>query len=230
LIYADRMPSGHENDRYSEGYYGTAPSLFDGAMSLWMSGLEPAAQGTAGPGNQGAGERLQDYTLKDYTFVDLGCGKGRVVMMASLYPFLAVRGIDLSEAMIGVARMNLRRWRRAQTRNGRAVCGDVGVVQGDVLGPEVDGILGMGGAVILFLFNSFGAEVLAGLMEKLARAARGGMTVDLIYVHPDHDATVAATPGAKLLFRREILFSEEDARADFFEAASDVCSIYRIGG
>ena len=75
LIYADRLPSGHENDRYSEGYYGTAPSLFIGAISLWMSGLAPAAQGTRGQWDEGTGELLEDYT-----FVDLGCGKGRVVM------------------------------------------------------------------------------------------------------------------------------------------------------
>jgi SAM-dependent methyltransferase len=123
LYYADRLPSGHAHDRYSEGYYATAPSLFHGAMSLWMNSL-------------GAGMRVEDYC-----FVDLGCGKGRVVLMASGYRFRAVRGIELNADLVRVARRNLRRWRRA----GKAVCRDAGVDGGDVLGSEMDRTLAAGG-------------------------------------------------------------------------------------
>src|SRR5215472_14281461 len=86
LMYADRLATGHEHDRYSEGYYATAPSLFEGAMSLWMSSLEA------------------DARVEDYALVDLGSGKGRVVMMASGYPLRTVRGVELHAGLVRVAR------------------------------------------------------------------------------------------------------------------------------
>jgi SAM-dependent methyltransferase len=206
LYYADRLPTGHAHDRYSEGYYATAPSLFHGAMALWAGTLPTGVR------------------VEDYAFLDLGCGKGRVVMMASLYPFCSVEGIELNAGLVRVARRNLRRWMQDQSRIGRAACRDVRVEQGDVLGLDLPD-----GPVVLFLFNSFGAEVLAALMEKLARiGAWRGAPVDLIYIHPDHDRLLAATPGVKLLCCEEIPFSGEDAGADLFGAASDVCSVYRV--
>jgi SAM-dependent methyltransferase len=42
-------------------------------------------------------------------FADLGCGKGRVLYLASRYPFKRVIGVDLSEEMAAQARRNLRR-------------------------------------------------------------------------------------------------------------------------
>jgi SAM-dependent methyltransferase len=204
LYYAERLPSGHAHDRYSEGYYATAPSLFHGAMGLWMNSLEPGLR------------------IEDYTFVDLGSGKGRVVMMASEYPFRTVRGIELNAGLVRGARRNLRRW----MRGGRAVCRDVRVERGDVLGLELPD-----GPMVLFMFNSFGAEVVGPLMEKLARASRGRRApVDLVYVHPDHDGLVAGTPGAELLKYAEVAFNEEDARADLFGVGSDVCSVWRLRG
>jgi SAM-dependent methyltransferase len=44
-------------------------------------------------------------------FVDFGCGKGRVLYLASGYPFKEVIGIDLSPEVVEAARRNLRRWR-----------------------------------------------------------------------------------------------------------------------
>ena len=52
--------------------------------------------------------------------------------------------------------------------------------------------------------------------------------IDLLYVHPDHDALVAQTPGIELLRCAEIPFSYEDFQADIFGVSSDVCSIYRL--
>lgn len=219
LYYADRLPSGHAHDRYSEGYYATAPSLFHGAMSLWRS----AAGFADGVGKREEGKERKRGRLEDYTFVDLGCGKGRVVMMASEYPFRAVRGIELSARLVRVARRNLGKW----VRSGRAVCGDVGVDCGDVLELDLDRLAG-GAPVVLFLFNSFDAHVLRLLLEKLAGASGGrGAPVDLIYVHPDHDRLVAATAGMELLKYAQVPFSEEDARVDLFGVASDVCSVWR---
>lgn len=215
LYYADRLPSGHAHDQHSEGYYATAPSLFHGAVALWRGCIPIDGQrdnGTAG----------QTEHVENYSFVDLGSGKGRAVMMASLYPFRTVRGIELSYDLVRVARRNLRKWQSAD----RAACSDVRVDRGDVLELELPDE-----PVVLFLFNSFNEKILERLLERLAAAVTSGRNrhLDLIYVHPDHDSLVAQTPGTQLLKFAEVPFSEEDARADLFGVASDMCSVYRIG-
>src|ERR1700758_1818082 len=40
LMYADVLSTGHEHDIHSSGYYGTAPSLFRGAIEHWTAALE----------------------------------------------------------------------------------------------------------------------------------------------------------------------------------------------
>lgn len=205
LMYAPELPTGRAGDRYSEGYYATAPSLFRGAIECWLSTLA-------------AGQAVEDYN-----FIDLGCGKGRALMLASELPFRSIRGVELNPALARVARRNLRRWKRGR----KTACRDVSVDCGDVLDLHLPG-----SPAVLYLFNSFGAEVLAPLMQKLACAARNrpGTPIDLIYIHPDHDRVAAATPGIELLRYAEIPFAQEDAQADAFGVSSDFCSVYRFSG
>src|SRR5215218_10190886 len=46
---------------------------------------------------------------RDDVFVDLGCGKGRVLYMAARRPFKRVIGIEWSERFSRIARVNLDR-------------------------------------------------------------------------------------------------------------------------
>ena len=50
-----------------------------------------------------------DY--RQFSFVDLGCGKGRVLLVASEYPFQAIVGVEISEQLTAIARDNLTRYR-----------------------------------------------------------------------------------------------------------------------
>src|SRR5262245_26630835 len=50
----------------------------------------------------------------DDVFADFGCGKGRVLYLASRYPFRRIVGIDLSPRMAADARRNLREQPRVQ--------------------------------------------------------------------------------------------------------------------
>jgi SAM-dependent methyltransferase len=45
-----------------------------------------------------------------WVFVDLGCGKGKPLMVASSYPFRRLVGVDISPACIAVARRNIARY------------------------------------------------------------------------------------------------------------------------
>lgn len=206
LMYADVLATGHPHDAASEGYYATAPSLFHGALNLWQKALGAPSLRPSAPSS-----------LAGYSFIDLGCGKGRVLLMASDYPFRKVMGVELSPKLAKVARRNLAVW----LRRPRA-CRQVSVMVGDVMQLRLPD-----GPVVLFLFNSFGAAVMTELLEGLAAAAKTrSAPIDLISIHPEHDALVR--PFGLVLSDEEIAFSPEDAAADVFEVVSDRCTVYRL--
>lgn len=202
LIYADGLSTGHEHDRHSAGYYATAPSLFRGSIALWSETLK------------GLGKRLSDYTL-----IDVGCGKGRVLMLGSEYGFRDIVGVELNPRLAAVACKNLCKWLRSPR-----ACPNVGVVHGDALTfpiPE--------GPVVLFFFNSFECEMAEMWLERIGQAASvRNEPIDLIYVHPEFDALVRQVQGMQVVAQAEIPFSAEDARADVFGVSLDRCVVYRL--
>jgi SAM-dependent methyltransferase len=202
LIYADRLSTGHEHDRHSAGYYATAPSLFRGSVELWRQTLS------------GTG-----YALEDYTLVDIGCGKGRVLMLATEYAFREVVGVELNPGLVKIARRNLRKWMRRKRAKP-----PVRIIEGDALTvPLPDG------PVALFYFNSFEREMTEMWLARFGEiAANRPWPLDLIYVHPEFDALVRQVPRMRALAEADIPFSKEDAESDVFGVTSDRCAIYRL--
>ncbi len=62
----------------------------------------------------------------DFTFVDLGSGKGRVLLMASEYSFKKIIGVEFSEELNQTAQKNIRSYRNPaqKCREIEAVCQD----------------------------------------------------------------------------------------------------------
>lgn len=54
--------------------------------------------------------------LQPYTFVDIGSGKGAAVFMASEFPFKALMGVELNPELVDIARDNVLRYNRANTK------------------------------------------------------------------------------------------------------------------
>jgi hypothetical protein len=105
-------------------------------------------------------------------------------------------------------------------------CRALSVVEGDVLELPIPD-----GPTVLFLFNSFEAEVLTRLLVRLGEASqKRSAPIDLIYIHPDHDEMARKTAGVVKLADEDIPFSAEDAAADAFEVDHDQCCIYRFAG
>jgi SAM-dependent methyltransferase len=202
LIYADGLSTGHEHDVHSSGYYATAPSLFRGAMEHWSATLE------ASP-----------FRLTEYAFVDIGCGKGRVVLLASEHAFREVVGVELNPQLASMARRNLQRW-----MSRKRACRNVSIVQQDALSFTLPD-----GPLVLFFFNSFEREMVQMWLDRLvAVASSRSDPIDLIYLHPEHHKVIAATPGIRILADAEIAFSPRDAAADAFGVSLDHCTIYRV--
>lgn len=111
----------------------------------------------------------------DHTLVDLGSGKGRVVLLASRRAFRAVVGIEHREALHTVAQRN----RAVFTRAGGPRC-PIHLMCGDAAHhPLPDGKL------VVWLFNPFGADVLQVLLRRLT-----DRVVVLVYVTPIHQPLV----------------------------------------
>ena len=202
LIGGGELRSGHRNDVFNTAYYGMAPSRFQWAMEYWI-----ADQSHAG--------------LEDYSFVDLGCGKGRAVLMASEFDFREVVGVELHAELAGIAEANLAAW----TAAGRTVC-PVRIVCRDAtefVFPD--------GACLLYLFNPFAAPVMKRLIERIEAdfAGRRGM-LDLIYFNPESGHLLEAHGGFELLWTGTVALSEEDAAVDLVASAEDLCSVYRWVG
>jgi len=56
----------------------------------------------------------------EYSFVDLGCGKGRALLVASNYPFARIVGVEISRELSEIARTNNTRY-QPPSRKCRAV-------------------------------------------------------------------------------------------------------------
>ena len=202
LFYAQDLSSGHAHDQHSAGYYATAPSLFHGAITRWSATLPSAV-----------------LRLNDYALLDIGCGKGRVVLLASEYPFRAIVGVELNAHLARVAQRNLKTWMRKLR-----ACRDVRIVNDDVFSVALPD-----GPVVLYLFNSFERELVQMLLDKLVEvAATRSDPIDLIYIHPEFGELFRQTPRIATLADEEISFSPEDAAADAFGVSFDRCSIYRL--
>ena len=68
------------------------------------------------------------FDPQSFTFVDVGAGKGRVVMLASAYPFRRCIGVELGPSAVEVATNNLAIFESAERK-----CQDLSMVHADAL-------------------------------------------------------------------------------------------------
>ena len=103
-----------------------------------------------------------DCDLQRLTFVDHGAGKGRVLLLASQYPFRAVGGIEFAEELHDDATMNI-----AQFPRSRMKCRNVECVLDDAsaLGPPE-------GEAVHYFFNPFSREVFAKVLDNIVVSYR----------------------------------------------------------
>ncbi|MBX3396067.1 MAG: class I SAM-dependent methyltransferase [Phycisphaerae bacterium] len=98
-------------------------------------------------------------------FIDYGCGKGRIVVVAATMPFRRVLGVEISPQLAKIAERNVSSAAR------RLACRDVRIIVHDATTYEVPDEL-----TFAFFFNPFTeglfSQVLARLRESLDRRPR----------------------------------------------------------
>jgi SAM-dependent methyltransferase len=122
------------------------------------------------------------------TFVDLGAGMGRVVLLAARRPFRAVIGVEVSPALVEIARENL-----AAARDPLRVARDVKIVCADAAG-----YLFPRGDLVVYLYNPFRAPVLREVIDSLAATAASREVV-LLYHTPLERAEIDASGAFELI-------------------------------
>lgn len=125
-------------------------------------------------------EMLTNLNIKfeDFTFIDIGSGKGRVLLMAADYPFHKVVGIELLPELHRAAEDNLRRYRSASQRcfSVEARCMNAR----DYKFP-VDPLL-------VYLFNPLPPAALARMTSNLCGSLRENLrTVYVVYHNAEHE-------------------------------------------
>lgn len=202
LIAGSELHSGHAHDEFNTAYYAMAPSRFQRVMENWIADESHPA-------------------LEEYSFIDLGCGKGRAVMMASAFRFREAVGVELHAALARAAEANVAVWSAA----GRAVC-PVRIVCGDATEFAFPP-----GACLVYLFHPFTAPVLERLIERIESQfqERSGL-LDLIYFNPEAGELLERHGGFKVLWTGTVALSAEDALADSVASEGDICSVYRWVG
>lgn len=157
---------------------------------------------------------------RQVAFVDLGCGKGRVVVVASEYPFRRVIGVDLSPALVHIAAQNARII--AQRHPGRTPIEAAVADAAEFVFPELP--------LLLHFYHPFEsaitARVLTHLKKSFDAAPRRVIVAYLLYASAIDDVLAIFAAHSWLpLVRREGSISGEhdwlifDSGAAQFEAA-----------
>ncbi len=138
---------------------------------------------------QGANPRLVRELLsclpsivRGATFVDYGCGKGRVLLMAAETGFTQLIGVDFAPELAAICEANLRR------RRGRAACAEVKVRVQDAAEFELPS-----GPLVVFLYNPFHGETLRRVVARLRQRAKADrQPVWILYANPRELPTFTA--------------------------------------
>lgn len=197
-ISGAELGGGHPHDVHTTAYLAIPPSRFYAAMVQWQ----------ALPGTR---------PIEEYAFVDIGCGKGRALLLASGMPFRECVGVELNPALAATAERNAAIWAAAER-----VVGPLRVVCADVLEAELPR-----SPMVLYLYNPFRGPVMRRLLERLeAHVLLHGGGLDLIYLVPEQMAEFAAFPHFVSVWQGEVAAAEDDVVAEGV-AWYDACQIFR---
>jgi len=95
-----------------------------------------------------------------FTFIDLGSGKGRVLLMASDYPFQKIVGVEFMPELHRAAQRNI-----AGYSSDRQRCREIETVRMDARDFQFPS-----GPLVVYLFNPFSESTFAQVLENLSRS------------------------------------------------------------
>jgi SAM-dependent methyltransferase len=115
---------------------------------------------------------------REFEFIDFGCGKGRVVVLATLYPFKKITGIEFSSELAKAARRNIVtsdvRFRQ---------CANV-----DILCMDASQFSIPNSKAVLYFYNPFDAVIMETILLNIEMSFQRSPTEKIIiYYNPQNE-------------------------------------------
>jgi predicted RNA methylase len=166
-----------ENDAF-DLKYGTDTG---NTVGVWALGIPRAMLGHAHRYETLSAElliaslRVAKIKCERFVFIDLGSGKGRALLVASLFPFKRIIGVEISVALNKITRKNI-----ALFKDGCQKCTEIEALCLNVCDyelPQED--------LILYMYNPFDEHVMGVVVAKVEMLVRQhGKRVYVIYHNP----------------------------------------------
>jgi predicted RNA methylase len=194
LIAAEELlDSKRRKSIHNTGFYATAPSMFRQAFA-----------------------RLE-IDFERFTFIDLGAGKGRILLLASNFPFQRVLGVELVPELQAIATRNIAKYQPAarQCQNVECMLGDVC----DFVFPP--------GPLVIFMWHPFGGPVFERVMQNLDNSLKHDpREVYLVYLRPDFEHVIKRIQPLHKIWESTFTMSDQDFAAYIFPDQSEMCVAY----
>jgi predicted RNA methylase len=121
----------------------------------------------------------------DVVLLDIGCGKGRVLMVAAELGFAQARGIEYSPRLAAIAADNLKAFSRVRQTRTRF----------ELLCEDVRDYRLRDDETLIYLFNPFGREATASVVRALeASLQRRPRRLQVVYRAPEHRELLDTSP------------------------------------
>lgn len=186
-----RLQTGSSSDAYSTNYSPTPPSVVRAIFS-----------------------RLPE--LQDFSFVDLGCGKGRVLIMATEFSFKSVIGIEKVPALYKTACENARIVRHDHPER----------TEIQLVLNEATAIDFPAGNLVVYLFHPFWKPVMESMVRKIEEALKNeSRQLWVVYVNPVFYGLLDASPFLVFDSERSFILPPDDERGQQF-----IVGIWRAQG
>jgi SAM-dependent methyltransferase len=201
-LSSHEIGSGGIHDGMNNGYSAVAPSVFREACRRWRKTLPSSAA-----------------RVDAYNFVDVGAGKGRVLLLASELPFRKVIGVELNDKLARTARKNIALWERLARPRAKI----------RVLHQDAAQFRWPRAPLLVYLNNPFDCALVENLASQLEEAAAFGPgLIDILYVNPACEDALTREGSFKLVWSTQIKMDEADQSADPYGAYSDQVSAFRF--
>ena len=140
-------------------------------------------------------ERVTRWMLKAlridhrrYSFLDLGCGKGRVLLIASTYPFQRVIGIEISQELSRIARENAKRFPASKRKT-----------EVEVQTTDASAMSFPNTNLLIHMYHPFGPELTRLVLRRLEESVRA-QPRDVTVAYLLYDGAVEAVDDAFAAF------------------------------
>ena len=187
------MQGASLSSMYTTAYYGVAPSTLTSAISSLS------------------------IDFKQFTFVDVGCGKGRALMIAAQFPFPQLQGVEISPKLCQAAEANIKLRPEWASR--------ITIINKDATKYQYPNT-----PLLIFMFHPFLRPVLRRVLSSLeSQLRRAPREAYLLYArNPRYTDVLEKFPLLHEISETAHPLSQEDAAVDHWKSTHENFTLYSL--